>query len=436
MSQDSLVNNDINTKRGSNSRAVVLLDQAVVSATNFLTTIIIGNACGADQLGIYAVGFSVVLLAMAVESSLLSTPFTVLAQSDEDETPWSRMGASLANLFLITGSILVVQLAVWMIARLYLPTQYDQIFQVVLIATPCFAARNFARKALLATFNARWLLILDCVACSSQLALLWYVWKTELCTPPIGLAIASGCNLLGFLLFLATQKGKIKFERSSIQNQLKKNWNFGKWLVGEQVITIISLYGSPWLLVLFLDSDAAGVFAACCSITGLVNPLMIGLGNYLLPKFSHEFANQTYSQRTYWYYMLLTFLVVGLFATCCAIWPDRLLRFFYPEDSYSGFGLILAILSIRTLIGSLGLISHYALLAMQRPKISLYASIICISVFLSASLILIPMFGLVGGAIAWSASAVAESLFMITAFQILMKSNQLSYLPKPVLSQN
>ena len=424
MSKESLEQSDSNRSQGSNSKFVVMSDQAIVSATNFLTTIIVGNACGADQLGVYAVGFSIVLLAMAIESSLVSTPFTVLSQSANEKNPERRLGGSLTNLGLVCLVVLAIQLVAWVVARPFLSAGYDQIFQTVLIATPFFAARSYARKVLLATFNAKALLILDLVACTFQLLALWQLASNEFLTPPFAIGVAALCNLIGFGVFLLTQRHQIAFEKSSSKKQIVENWNFGKWLVGEQTLTIISIYGSPWLLVLLLNSETAGVFAACCSITGLVNPFMIGLGNYLLPKFSSEFANQKYSQKSYWYYMSLTLLVVGVFALTCAIFPDRLLGFFYPDDSYSGFGLILAIMSVRTLLGSLGLIAHYALVAMHRQRVSLYASIVCIVVFFVSSLILIPWLGIVGGAIAWSLSAVFESMFMIISFQLLMKTGR------------
>src|SRR2546429_36531 len=49
----------VDTDSGNN--ALALIDQAVVSGTSFLTTILIGRWCGASELGIYALGFSLLV---------------------------------------------------------------------------------------------------------------------------------------------------------------------------------------------------------------------------------------------------------------------------------------------------------------------------------------------------------------------------------------
>lgn len=39
-----------------------LLDQAVVSGTSFITTLLIGRICGAEELGIYSLAFTLIVL--------------------------------------------------------------------------------------------------------------------------------------------------------------------------------------------------------------------------------------------------------------------------------------------------------------------------------------------------------------------------------------
>src|SRR5205823_13401306 len=39
--------------------SIALFDQAAVSATSFLTTILVGRWCGVDELGVYSLGLSV-----------------------------------------------------------------------------------------------------------------------------------------------------------------------------------------------------------------------------------------------------------------------------------------------------------------------------------------------------------------------------------------
>ena len=54
-----------------------MVDQGVVSAARFVTNVVIGRACGKEELGLYALGFSVLLLVVCAQESLVTTPYTV-----------------------------------------------------------------------------------------------------------------------------------------------------------------------------------------------------------------------------------------------------------------------------------------------------------------------------------------------------------------------
>ena len=56
-----------------------LLDQGVASATNFLTGVIIARGCSKEELGLYMLGFSLILLMTDLQTSLIATPYMVYA---------------------------------------------------------------------------------------------------------------------------------------------------------------------------------------------------------------------------------------------------------------------------------------------------------------------------------------------------------------------
>src|ERR1051325_11854112 len=61
----------------SGMHALALADQAVVSGTSFLTSVLIGRWAGSSQLGIYAIGLSLLISVVAVQNSLISLPYTI-----------------------------------------------------------------------------------------------------------------------------------------------------------------------------------------------------------------------------------------------------------------------------------------------------------------------------------------------------------------------
>ena len=64
---------------GSSARKtyVALTDQSVVSGTRFVTTLMIGRWCGAGELGLYSLIFTLMILILGAQQSLIATPYTV-----------------------------------------------------------------------------------------------------------------------------------------------------------------------------------------------------------------------------------------------------------------------------------------------------------------------------------------------------------------------
>ena len=79
---------------------ISLADQAVASATNFATGIIIARACSKEELGLYMLGFSLIFLMTDFQTSLITTPYMVYAP---------RLKGRAHALY--TGSTLIHQLA-------------------------------------------------------------------------------------------------------------------------------------------------------------------------------------------------------------------------------------------------------------------------------------------------------------------------------------
>ena len=79
--------------------ALSIFDQAVVSGTNFGTSVIIGRLCERECLGVYALALSIVYFARGIQEQIVSAPYAVYGNR--------YRGDALAG---YTGSILIHQL--------------------------------------------------------------------------------------------------------------------------------------------------------------------------------------------------------------------------------------------------------------------------------------------------------------------------------------
>src|SRR5437764_1423163 len=74
---------------------LAMVDQGVVSAARFGTNVVIGRVCGKEELGLYALGFSVLLLVVCAQEALVTTPYTVFGNRLAGTRRAARAGSAL-----------------------------------------------------------------------------------------------------------------------------------------------------------------------------------------------------------------------------------------------------------------------------------------------------------------------------------------------------
>src|SRR4051794_20819360 len=105
------------TSRGNIFRKGILslFDQAVVSATSFLTMLLLGRASGIDsavdrahQLGLYQLGLTIILLAICVQNSLISTPYAVFSNRMDRALRPAFAGSTLLHQWFFSVFVAIV----------------------------------------------------------------------------------------------------------------------------------------------------------------------------------------------------------------------------------------------------------------------------------------------------------------------------------------
>lgn len=140
----------------------VLGDQVVVSGTSFLTSVIIGRAFGKSQLGLYILGYSIIIIILEIQNSFISSHYTI-------KSPRLKEGA----LFCYTGSVLVlliglialstICLAAWaaLIPRGFGPMEITTIRWPLSIIMGFILLREFGRRVCFAQLKIIIILFLD-----------------------------------------------------------------------------------------------------------------------------------------------------------------------------------------------------------------------------------------------------------------------------------
>ena len=65
--------------------AITLFDQAIYSGSNFFISVVIGRLCSKQELGLYLLGFTILVFMSNVQVALISSAYTVYYPKIKDE---------------------------------------------------------------------------------------------------------------------------------------------------------------------------------------------------------------------------------------------------------------------------------------------------------------------------------------------------------------
>ena len=169
----------------------------------------------------------------------------------------------------------------------------------------------------------------------------------------------------------------------------------------------------PWIVAFLLGAEAAGLLWACESIFLLSNPFILGVGNWLLPRASHELAGKGLPalRRLLARSALLVLAVMTLFLAFLVMLSEELLRVFYG-DSFMGNGDVVAIFGLAGLAIGLSLVASTGLAVLEQTRQLFLSSMAGLAATLALVFPLINWMGIRGAAL-----ALLGGILVVCAFQ-------------------
>ena len=335
---------------------LTLADQGVASANNFLTGMIIGRSCSKQEFGIYMMGYSIILFLVTVQNALLGSPYTVRR---------SRLDAERLRLF--TGSTVIHQLvfASLMIASIALigfpaalfsrSSEYLALVWALLLAVPLVLIKEFFRRLCFANLRPAAALSLDSgilILQTSSLFVLAHLHKLGPLSAFMVIALSSACLTLPFLF---GHRSHARFRVALLQGDFQLSWEIGRWVFLSGILWAGSLYCCPWLIGFLKGPDQAGVWAASFGITAFINPVLLGMQNYVEPKVAMALARdgvdamRSTIRRTSVLFGALMFS----FSAVIFFLGNRLAILLYGVK-YAGNGLTIFVISLASVLGAIG----------------------------------------------------------------------------------
>lgn len=383
-------------------RVLTLLDQGVVAAASFATTLILGRFCGQEELGLYLIALTLLGLVMEVQEVLIWLPYT-----------YFRPRLPAPEVAPYTGSALLQQLGFSLLAlpflgltSLALARQGGAPDLAAIPATLVFTGtliylQEFSRRVYFAGLEMEKALALDLLASGLKIGgLILLAWVGGLSARRALWIFCLAGGVAGGL-WLADHRRKLAFSLSATRKDLRRHWSFGKWILGGNLALNLSNYLFPWFLAARGEVNAVGLLAACLSMVGFVNPIVVGSRNFLTPKAARVFGSGT-AQEMRAFVLTNTLLVGGVVGGVClllGVGGDWLLQLFYGPG-FAGQGLLVTLLAAQAWVAALPLAVDCGLWALGRPDITAKIYLARLLATLSAGLLLVSWAGLMGAALA------------------------------------
>jgi O-antigen/teichoic acid export membrane protein len=404
---------------------LILGDQAISSANNFLTSVIIGRVCSQDELGLYLLGFSIILFAATAQSALILSPFSVISPRLDHREGLLYSGSSLIGQLvfsLLAGAALIV-------AGLLYPAQGGiSRLGPVLIALGLVLLfvqlREYCRQVSFARLDVRGAFFFDLMTLGLQSGgLLLLAFSGSLNAAHAYYAIGLACGLPS-LLWLLFNIRSFSFQFARARLDFGRTWSMSKWLLGTSILYAGSNQLYPWILAALRGPEATGVLAAGLGTIYIANPFLNGMSNLMSPRAAHAMARGGVSEvRKVIFWGIRIFLVViGFFCLVMLFFGGPAIRLLYGPH-YAGFGNVVRVLALSQLASSLAFPINAGLLAMEKPDVGFKSHLLSLAVMILLGFWLVKSFGPLGAA--WGlllGNAAATAFRWATLKRILSKA--------------
>ncbi|WP_353646652.1 hypothetical protein [Mesorhizobium sp. WSM2239] len=381
--------------------AITLADQAVVSALNFITTLVIGRVCGSAELGIYAICFTIIVLSSAACESLVIAPYMALSKNLSADSKRTYLGSIVSHqllLAIVLSAGLIVAVTIFGSLK---ASELQNPLLLLAVILPAILARELARRYSMAEFAPKDALMIDLAAAVLQLACILVLAASAWLTVSSALLAIGFANLVSLIPWRMAKKFPMKVVSRAVRDDFVKNCRLGVGNLAALATFLGQLYLAPWLLVHIADAAAVGLFAACHALVMITNPLTQGIANSLMPRsvvaWTHGDGPQIRSlvER----YSALLGVAMAILCLPLVLFGDVILSRLFG-DGFDGQGTTVAVLAVAAMVRAIAMSAYIGLWAVGRSHVNAAVNVAGLIFLVLALPQLFPTFGLQGAAIA------------------------------------
>ena len=401
-----------------------LMDQAVVSATSFLTGIFVARSCSKEEMGLYWLAFGLVTVLTNVQIALISSPYTVYSPRLTGDAHRRYLGSATLHQAALSILLMAGLAASALVSSLTgKQSGLGPVFWVLVTTAGFLLFREHVRRVYFASLRVWAALIFDLgisIVQLSAVGILAYFHLLSTVTAYVAMGAVCGAAAV---VWLWINRSEIAIRGSQPLADFWHNWSQGKWILASNIVFSLTTQLPPWFLAWLHGTAETGTFAAAMAFVCLSNPFVMGVGNYLSPKTSRAFAiggtrqvapMMAKATALIGGVMLLFFLVTLSFG-------DQFVVLMYGAK-YAGNGTTVSVLALAFLVWASVLPVGLALTTWERSDVNFVANLVGLGLALVSGFWLVGAFGPVGGAWMYLLGHLGASVARSIGFGKVMRS--------------
>ncbi len=204
----------------------------------------------------------------------------------------------------------------------------------------------------------------------------------------------------------------------------RKLWSFGGWVFISQIISPLYLYIDRIFIAMFLTLSAVAYYSIPQETLSRLLIITMSFTTTLFPAMSAQAASEINNKiaRALYLRSMKYLIAVSVPATICfIIYAQEIVQLWLGRDFAEKTVHIFQILSVGLLFNSIAQIPNTVLQAYDRPDIPAKFHVIELPIVIALNVILIPLIGVIGAAVAWSSRVIIDSILHIVAVNTRIK---------------
>lgn len=386
-----------------------IADQALISATNFTTMVLLARGLGPAAFGAFAVAYTVLLSTNSFQAALITQPHNVLGATRQGHhyvayttaVAIGQIGLALGIAVVVAIGAAVAFLAGWSSAA--------PLLAVLAPVIVVWQFQEFVRRVLYTKTDTLGALTNDLISYGGQLLGVAVIWRLGLLTEVSVLAVLGGTSALASIVGLAQLRPHVAWAVNGdrLRAAIAEHWRFGKWLVGSNIVSWTSGQAYPVLIAGLVSVTATGIMRAVSTVMGPGNIVVNALETLLTPRAAKVYARdggpafRTFIRRAA---IGVTCIMAG-YALVVAIFAEPILRILYG-DQYSGYGWLLALVALHYVLISTRTVASIGLRSMGHTSPIFRAYLCSAAVTLTVGVVALHTIGLAGAALGFLMNSV------------------------------